>query len=590
MSNINLKDKLSTLPMEPGCYIMKDKDGVIIYVGKAKKLKNRVNQYFMGAHDYKTTKLVSQIADFDTIVTSTEKESLILEINLIKKHRPRYNIMFMDDKSYPYIKITQEKYPKLTVVREQKKDKKANYYGPFPDASAAHNMASLLNSIYPLRKCGILPKKVCLYYHLGQCLGPCEFKVEDDVYPNMIKEIVQVLKGDDKALRIRLNDQMKSATETMNYEKAMIYRDFLRSLDHVLDKQNVNNENRIDRDAFNYYEKDGMLTITALIVRGGQLMDRHLLTQVLVDDASESFENFILQYYESQPLPKEVLVPSTFDTTNISSILNVKVLQPQRGELKKLMDLVLINAMNHHRQHSTIIKKNNELQDKALNELKLRLNIDSVNRIELYDNSHISGQFASSACVVFMDGSPSKKDYRLYNLHNGADDVKNMEEVIYRRFLRAIKENQTLPNLILMDGGYTQVQAAIRSMESLDIHVPIYGLVKDDKHTTSALMDKYGDRIELKDQQETFFLLSRMQDEVHRFVLSHHQKRRSKAQTKSILEEIEGVGPKRRLALLKAFKSVQGILDAPIEKLEEVVGKSLAKDLKKRIQEKREMV
>ncbi len=587
---MKLKDKLSTLPMEPGCYIMKDKDGIIIYVGKAKKLKNRVNQYFVGAHDYKTTKLVSLIADFDTIVTSNEKESLILEINLIKKHRPRFNIMFMDDKSYPYIKITQEKYPKLTVVRELKKDKKANYYGPFPDASAAHNMASLLNSIYPLRKCGILPKKVCLYYHLGQCLGPCEFKIDDDVYPNMIKEIVQVLKGDDKALRLRLNQQMTAATEKLNYEKAMIFRDFLRSLDHVQDKQMVNQENRIDRDAFNYYEKDGMLTITVLIVRGGQLMDRHLLTQILVDDAVESFENFILQYYDSQALPKELIIPANFDSNNISSILNVKVIQPQRGELKKLLDLVLLNAMNHHRQHSKIEKKNNELHDKAINELKSKLNLDSVYRIELYDNSHIQGQFASSACVVFLEGSPSKKDYRLYNLHNGANDVKNMEEVIYRRFIRAIKENQTLPNLILMDGGYTQIQAAIRSMESLDIHIPTYGLVKDDKHTTSALMDKFGDRIELKDNQETFFLLSRMQDEVHRFVLSHHQKRRSKAQTKSILEEIEGIGPKRRLALLKAFKSVQGIMDAPLEMIEEVVGKTLAKDLKRRIQEKREMV
>jgi excinuclease ABC subunit C len=585
-----IKDKLMSLPMEPGCYIMKDVDGVIIYVGKAKKLKSRVNQYFTGAHDYKTTKLVSHIHDFDTIVTKTEKEALILEINLIKKHRPRFNIMFMDDKSYPYIKITQEKYPKLTVVRDSKKDKKANYYGPFPDATAAHNMASLLNSIYPLRKCGILPKKVCLYYHLGQCLGPCQYKIEDDVYPTMIKEIIQVLKGDDKALRLRLNNQMKQATEIQNYEKAMIYRDFIRSLDHVQDKQTVNQENRIDRDAFNYYEKDGMLTITALIVRGGQLMERHLLTQLLVDDASESFENFILQYYESQVLPKELIVPSSFDTSNISSILNVKVLQPQRGELKKLLDLVLLNAMNQHRQHSTIAKKNNEIQDKALKELGQKLNLESIKRIELYDNSHIQGQFASSACVVFIDGSPSKKDYRLYNLHNGADDVKNMEEVIYRRFLRAIKENQVLPNLILMDGGYTQIQAAIKSMETLDIHVPIYGLVKDDKHTTSALMDRYGDRIELKDFQETFFLLSRMQDEVHRFVLSHHQKRRSNAQTKSVLEEVEGIGPKRRLALLKAFKSVQGIMDAPIEKIEEIVGKSLAKDLKQRIQKKREMV
>jgi excinuclease ABC subunit C len=587
---MNLKDKLLTLPMEPGCYIMKDRNGTIIYVGKAKKLKNRVNQYFTGAHDYKTTKLVSQIVDFDTIVTKTEKEALILEINLIKKHRPRFNIMFMDDKSYPYIKITQEKYPKLTVVREMKKDKKANYYGPFPDATAAHNMASLLNSIYPLRKCVTLPKKVCLYYHLGQCLGPCEFKVEDEVYPQMIKEIVQVLKGDDKALRQRLNDQMKDATEKLNYEKAMVYRDFLRSLDHVQDKQTVYQDNRLDRDAFNYYEKDGMLTITALIVRGGQLMDRHLLTQLLVDDASESFENFILQYYESQALPKELIVPASFDASNISSMLDVKLIQPQRGELKKLLDLVLLNAMNHHRQHSTILKKNNEKHDKSINELKDILKLDSIERIELYDNSHTQGQFASSAMVVFIGGSPSKKDYRLYNLHNGADDVKNMEEVIYRRFLRAIKENQSYPDLILMDGGYTQIQAAKRSMESLDIHVPLYGLVKDDKHTTSALMDQDGNRIELKSYQETFFLLSRMQDEVHRFVLSHHQRRRSKAQTHSILEEIDGIGPKRRLALLKAFKSVQGILDAPQDKLEEVVGKSVAKELKKRIQEKREMV
>lgn len=587
---MNLKDKLLTLPMEPGCYIMKDRNGTIIYVGKAKKLKNRVNQYFTGAHDYKTTKLVSQIVDFDTIVTKTEKEALILEINLIKKHRPRFNIMFMDDKSYPYIKITQEKYPRLTVVREAKKDKKANYYGPFPDATAAHNMASLLNSIYPLRKCVTLPKKVCLYYHLGQCLGPCEHKIDEDVYPQMLKEIIQVLKGDDKALRQRLMSQMNDATEKLNFEKAMVYRDFLRSLDHVQDKQTVYQDNRLDRDAFNYYEKDGMLTITALIVRGGQLMDRHLLTQLLVDDASESFENFILQYYETQALPKELIVPSNFDASNISSMLDVKVLQPQRGELKKLLDLVLLNAMNHHRQHATIQKKNNEKQDKAINQLKSILNIDSLDRIELYDNSHTQGQFASSAMVVFNQGIPSKKDYRLYNLHNGADDVKNMEEVIYRRFLRAIKENQNYPDLILMDGGYTQIHAALRSMESLEVHVPIYGLVKDDKHTTSALMSKDGERIDLKEYPDTFFLLSRMQDEVHRFVLSHHQKRRSKAQTKSILEEIEGIGPKRRLALLKAFKSIQGILDAPEDKLAEVVGPALAKELKKRIQEKREMV
>ena len=587
---MSIQDKLASLPMEPGCYIMKDQQGQIIYVGKAKKLKSRVNQYFTGAHDYKTTKLVSRVYDFDIIVTDTEKESLILEINLIKKHRPRFNIMFMDDKSYPYIKITQEKYPRLSVVRELKKDKKANYYGPFPDASAAYNMASLLNAIYPLRKCRTLPKKVCLYYHLGQCLGPCEFKVDEELYPNMIKEIVQVLKGDDKELRRRLKAEMQKATDALNYEKAIEYRDYLRSLDHINDKQNVNNEQRTDRDAFNYYEKDGVLTIAALIVRGGQLMDRHLVSDILVEDAQESFEQFILQYYDKQMKPKELLLPYGMDTKNLEEILEIKIHQPQRGELRQLMDLVLKNAMNYHRQYGMMIQSNQSKQDKAMTDLKNILKLNDVETIELVDNSHTQGQLATSAVVVFKDGKASKQDYRIYNLHNAADDVRNMEEVIYRRYLRMIKEGKPLPSVLLVDGGFLQIQGTLRSLQMLDIHVPVFGLVKDERHQTSALMDADGERIELKDAVETFYLLTRMQDEVHRFVLSKHQNRRSKAQTYSVLDEIEGVGPKRKQALLKRFKSVKGILEATDDQLIEVVGTALAKALKQRIQAKQEMV
>ena len=587
---MSIQDKLASLPMEPGCYIMKDQQGQIIYVGKAKKLKSRVNQYFTGAHDYKTTKLVSRVYDFDIIVTDTEKESLILEINLIKKHRPRFNIMFMDDKSYPYIKITQEKYPRLSVVRELKKDKKANYYGPFPDASAAYNMASLLNAIYPLRKCRTLPKKVCLYYHLGQCLGPCEFKVDEELYPNMIKEIVQVLKGDDKELRRRLKAEMQKATDALNYEKAIEYRDYLRSLDHINDKQNVNNEQRTDRDAFNYYEKDGVLTIAALIVRGGQLMDRHLVSDILVEDAQESFEQFILQYYDKQMKPKELLLPYGMDTKNLEEILEIKIHQPQRGELRQLMDLVLKNAMNYHRQYGMMIQSNQSKQDKAMTDLKNILKLNDVETIELVDNSHTQGQLATSAVVVFKDGKASKQDYRIYNLHNAADDVRNMEEVIYRRYLRMIKEGKPLPSVLLVDGGFLQIQGTLRSLQMLDIHVPVFGLVKDERHQTSALMDADGERIELKDAVETFYLLTRMQDEVHRFVLSKHQNRRSKAQTYSVLDEIEGVGPKRKQALLKRFKSVKGILEASDDQLIEVVGTALAKALKQRIQAKQEMV
>ena len=576
----DLKLKLQTLPMDTGCYLMKNKQGKIIYVGKAKKLKNRVSSYFTGAHNYKTTKLVSQIKDFDYIVTHTEKEALILEINLIKKYRPRFNIMFMDNKSYPYLKLTNEKYAQLKVVRDKKRDKKALYFGPYPDASAAHTMRKLMNHLYPLRKCETLPKKVCLYYHLGQCLGPCEFDVKDEDYQAMVSEITRVLKGDDKELRARLTQKMSEATESLNFERAAEYRDDLKALDYVIDKQAVASETKGNKDVFAYAEKNGIMAIQGLMIRSGKILDRSFALQILVDDADESFISFLAQLYSQNDLPDELLLPYGIDVSLLEEHLALKIHQPQRGTQRKWIDLAQTNALKQLQQKAEMFKLKESAQEEALLALKEKLNLESVESIELIDNSHIQGAFASSAVVVYKDGIPSKKDYRLYNVSSGANDVANMEEAIYRRYLRKIKENTDLPDCLLVDGGYTQIQAALKSLNMLHVSIPVYGLVKDSKHNTSALMDPSGERIEVSDEPQLYFLLTRMQDEVHRFVITHHKKRRSKGQVASVLDDISGLGPKRIAALRKEFKSLKGMAEASDEQLLKIVPESVLKALK----------
>lgn len=576
----DLKLKCQTLPLEPGCYLMKDKTGKIIYVGKAKKLKNRVTSYFSGAHNYKTTKLVSQIVDFDYILTHTEKEALILEINLIKKHRPRFNIMFMDDKSYPYLKLTNEKYARLKVVRDKKKDKKSLYFGPYPDASAAHTMRKLMDHLYPLRKCETMPKKVCLYYHLGQCLGPCEFDVKEDDYQKMILEITKVLKGDDKDLKAQLTQKMNEATENLNFEQAIQYRDDLKALDYILDKQAVASETNLNKDVFAYVEQKGVLAIQGLMIRSGKILDRSFALQILVDEADESFISFLAQLYSQTDLPEELILPAGLDVSLLEETLNLKIHQPERGQQRKLIELAQTNALKQLTQKAEMFKLKESAQEEALLSLKDKLNLESVSTIELIDNSHIQGAFASSAVVVFKDGQALKKDYRLYNVSGGANDVANMEETIYRRYLRKIKEQQALPDLLLVDGGYTQIQAALKSLNSLHCAVPVYGLVKDSKHNTSSLMDRNGDRIEVSDDAQLYFMLTRMQDEVHRFVITHHKKRRSKGQLHSVLDEVAGLGPKRISALRKAFKSLSAMKEASDEDLLKFVPQSVLEGLK----------
>lgn len=574
---MSLKEKLATLPLEPGCYLMKNKAGTIIYVGKAKKLKNRVNSYFVGAHDHKTTKLVSQIEDFDYFVTETEKEALLLEINLIKKHRPRYNIMFMDDKSYPYIKITHEPYPVVKVVRETTKDKKAKYFGPYPDATAAYNIMTLINGMYPLRKCNILPKRVCLYYHLHQCLGPCEFEVDPNVYVKMIEEITRLLKGDTKALRDKMTGLMNEATSQLNFEKSMEYRDYLKSLDYISDPQIVMSQGSEDRDVFAYYEDSGYLAIQGLFLRGGKLLDRSLTVQPVYAEAEEEFVAYVLQYYQSNPLPKEILLPQGETLAGLNDVLDANVMQPQRGLKRSQVELARKNAENNLKQRFEVLSRQSAHQEEANRLLAITLHEKEIHRVELFDNSHISGQHAVAGLVVFDDGVPNRKEYRTYQVHNANDDLANMKEVLYRRYLRLLKENSVLPDLILVDGGLTQVKAALEIREMLDLNIRIAGLVKDDNHRTAELMNEDLEILPIPKESPLFFMLTRMQDEVHRFALSYHQKLRSKAQTKSILDEIEGIGPTRKKELLKHFGNFRNIKEATLTQLIDILPEEVAK-------------
>lgn len=572
----HLKDKLATLPGDPGCYLMKNKAGTIIYVGKAKKLRNRLNSYFIGAHDHKTTKLVSQIDDFDYFVTHTEKESLLLEINLIKKYRPRFNIMFMDDRSYPYIKITNEPFPIVKVVRETTKDKHAKYFGPYPDATAAYRIMELINGMYPIRKCHIMPKKVCLYYHLHQCLGPCEFDVSPDVYIKMKEEITRLLKGDTKALRDTMTNLMNEATLQMNYEKSADYRDYLRSLDYISDPQMVMSEEIKDRDIFNYFEDSGYLAIQGLFIRGGKLLDRSLTVQALYSDPIEEFVAFVLQYYQSNPLPQEVLLPRGEEIAALSEVLDTKVIQPQRGMKKNQVELARKNAENNLKQKFQVLSRQSAHQEEANRLLAIALHEKEIHRVELFDNSHISGSNAVAGMVVFDDGIPNKKEYRLFKVHSKNDDLANMKEVIYRRYLRLMKENGVMPDLILVDGGDTQVKAAIEIRDLLDLNIRIAGLIKDDSHRTADLINELLETLPVPKESPLFFMLTRMQDEVHRFALSYHQKLRSKAQTKSILDEIEGIGPTRKKELMKHFKTFKAIKEADVQQLQEVLPTEVA--------------
>lgn len=578
MANMEkIADKLAILPAQPGCYLMKNKGGDIIYVGKAKVLKNRVRQYFVGAHDFKTTRLVANIDDFEYIVTASEKEALLLEINLIKKHTPPYNIMFMDDKTYPYLKLSKEAAPRLEVVRNTK-DKKADYFGPFPDSGAAYDMAKLLNRMYPLRKCRQLPKKECLYYHIGQCLGPCIRPVDEAVYAQMRNEIRRFLKGDVSDTLAKLNEQMLAASEQLQFERAQEIHELMNSIRHVVDKQQIDFKDHLDRDVFAYYVDKGYISIQGFFMRGGKLLERSLSVTPLYEEEMEAFVAFIAQYYAHNPLPNEILIPREYDAGMLRELYGEKIVQPQRGDKVKLVEMALRNAKNAHEQKFTLVERKDQQKQLAMGQLS-RIFQKEIHRIEIFDNSHLAGTFNVSGMVVFLDGEPHKPGYRLYRLGEYRSDMDSMREVLYRRYFRLLKEGAALPDLLVVDGGYQQVEAAKEIREQLDLDLTICGLVKDEHHNTSNLMDDQGMIIPIEKEGPLFFLLAQMQDEVHRFAISYHRRLRKKAMTRSILDEVEGLGEVRKKAIWKKFGSLKNLRAASVEEIRTVVPEKVAENI-----------
>lgn len=570
--NERIKNKLALLPDQPGCYLMKDKNGTIIYVGKAKILKNRVRSYFRGSHDTKTERLVSEIDDFEYIVTESNIEALLLEINLIHKNNPKYNIMLKDDKTYPFIKITNEKYPRLMITRKVLKDK-ALYFGPYPDVNAANETKKLLDRLFPLRKCNPSQKTPCLYYHLGQCLCPYAFDVDPQVYKDMVEEIKGFLSGGHTEIQERLQEKMAYAAAHMEFEKAAEFRDQIKAIETVMTRQKMTNVDLIDRDVFGYAVDKGWMCVQVFFVRQGKLIERDVSIFPFYDDASEAFLTFIGQFYQENEhfVPKEVLIPDDIDKESVEALLATKVLQPQRGEKKKLVKLASKNAAVALNEKFDLIVRKQERTIGAVEKLGNAMNIPAPIRIEAFDNSNIMGTNPVSAMVVFIDGRPAKNEYRKYKIKTvqGPDDYASMREVIYRRYSRVLKEGLPFPDLILIDGGKGQVDVAKDVLANqLGVDIPVAGLAKNDKHKTSELL--FGPNLEvvpLERNSQEFFLLQRIQDEVHRFAITFHRQLRSKNSFASKLDNIEGLGPKRKKNLLKEFKSLKNITAASVEEL-----------------------
>ncbi|MYL50298.1 excinuclease ABC subunit UvrC [Halobacillus litoralis] len=568
--NSTIKEKLAVLPDQPGCYLMKDKNDTVIYVGKSKVLKNRVRSYFTGAHDGKTQRLVREIVNFEYIVTTSEIEALILEMNLIKKYDPKYNVLLKDDKTYPYLKVTSERHPRLIVTRNVKKDK-GKYFGPYPNVIAARETKKLLDRLYPLRKCNTMPDRVCLYYHMHQCLGPCEYKVSKKTNEEIVQNITSFLNGGHTAIKKDLKKRMLEASEELDFERAKELRDQIEHIESVMEQQKMTMNDQVDRDIFGYSYDKGWMCVQVFFVRQGKLIERDVTLFPFFDDPEETFISYIGRFYlhQNHPYPKQVLVPVATDVDVLEGALDTKVHIPMRGRKKELVELAMKNAKISLEEKFALIERDEERTIKAVEALGNHLHIETPHRIEAFDNSNIQGADPVSAMVVFIDGKPQKKEYRKYKIRDveGPDDYETMREVIRRRYKRVLKEGLPLPDLIVVDGGKGQMTAALDVLENeLGVDVPLCGLAKDDKHKTSELL--YGDPpspIDLDRQSQEFYLVQRIQDEVHRFAISFHRQLRGKGAIQSELDRIPGVGQKRRRLLLRHFKSVTEIKNAEIE-------------------------
>ncbi|WP_240660834.1 excinuclease ABC subunit UvrC [Peribacillus frigoritolerans] len=589
--NQQIKNKLALLPDQPGCYLMKDRQGTIIYVGKAKVLKNRVRSYFTGSHDGKTFRLVNEIEDFEYIVTSSNIEALILELNLIKKHDPKYNVMLKDDKTYPFIKLTAERHPRLIITRKVKKDK-GKYFGPYPNAFAANETKKLLDRIYPLRKCNTLPDRVCLYYHLGQCLAPCVYDVEEQEYKKMVDDINRFLNGGHTEIKKELTEKMLEASEELDFERAKEFRDKIVHIDITMEKQKMMTTDFIDRDVFGFAYDKGWMCVQVFFVRQGKLIERDVSLFPVYDEPEQELLTFLGQFYEitNHFKPKEILLPESVDAEMAEGLLGVKTIHPKRGAKKDMLKLANKNASIALQEKFSLIERDEERTINAVENLGKQLGIYTPHRIEAFDNSNIQGSDPVSALVVFIDGKPEKREYRKYKIKTvqGPDDYESMREVVRRRYSRVLKEGLPLPDLIIIDGGKGHVEAVRDILENeLGLDIPLSGLIKDEKHRTSQLM--IGNPLELvplDSRSQEFYLLQRIQDEVHRFAITFHRQLRGKNAVHSQLDDIPGVGEKRRKQLLRHFGSLKKIKEATAEEIMEAgMPKGVAEGIVRKLQE-----
>ena len=588
---MKFKDKLSLVPHKPGSYQMKDKNGNIIYVGKAKDLNKRLSSYFNRIHTGKTAKMVSLIDDFQYIVASSELEAFIIEINLIKEFNPKYNIMLTDDKSYPYIEYISEPYPKLKVSRYlniRKKDGK-KLFGPYPNAYAARKIVNLLNRLYPLKKCEGKPKDVCLYYHIGECLGYCSRDIDNNLVKDMENEILSFLRGNDEVLKKKIMDKINIYSENLNYEMALDLKKELEYIDVVLDKQKVELHDFVNRDVVSYYVDNGYLSIEILFIRNGKLLNHKNEIFPINLDIEDEVEYFIAKFYSRNEVPKEILIPDTLSVENISSVVNSNVIVPQKGVKKDLINMAYDNAKLNLKNKFEEIQKDDARTVKANEELAKILGMESIYRIDAFDNSNLFGSFAVSGMVVFINGKPAKSEYRKYKVSVDVnDDYNTMKEILYRRYQRALVDKTQLPELIIVDGGENQIRAALDILNLLKLDIKVVGLKKNDKHRTNDLIYSDFSVINIDRMSNVFHYLTRIQDEVHRFTITYHRTLRSKGSISSILDDIEGIGVSRKKALIKRFGSVSKIKNATISELSEIIPENVAIELKKYLTQKDE--
>ena len=578
-----INEKLALVPSCPGCYLMKNSEGYIIYVGKSNNLKNRLSSYFKSSHTGKTKMLVSEIADFEYIITNTEIESLLLEINLIKKYDPKYNILLRDDKTYPYIELTNDIVPVLKVVRNPnvKKNKNSHIFGPYPNVKAARDVVEVINRLYPLRKCRTYQKKECLYYHIGECLGYCVHQIDDGTLKNMKNEIIAFFNGRDEILTDKIKSKMNIYSEKQEYEKALEYKKLLDNISIVLEKQKVELKDNLNRDVIGHYALNGYISITILFIRGGKLLDKTNQIFPIAISEEDSLNNYISMFYDHHKIkPNEVIVEDMVDNLLLRKLYGINFITPLKGLKKNILLLACDNAKNAYQEKMELIKRNDDQRLNAICELKEKLNVNSVSRIEIFDNSNLFGTYNVSGMVVFKDGLPLKNEYRKFKITNDVnDDYGTMKEVIYRRYFRLLKEKKQMPDLIIVDGGIGQINVAMEVIRDLNLDILVCGLKKDDKHNTSLLIDgRTKEIVDIDRKSPLFLLLTRMQDEVHNFTINYHQKLRSKGALSSVLDNVLGIGPLRKEKLLKKYRTISKMKMADIDELKTILPDKVAEN------------